>query len=73
MCEDDAWFFNNGFADELISLEKQLGLEPRDRMSILCIHDLHRTPRQYLPDIITSHDYVITDEPVLVFRKSKGG
>jgi hypothetical protein len=69
--EDEAWFLDNGFADELISLEKQLGPRLRDRMSVLCTYDLHRTPPQYLQDIIASHDYVITDEPVLVFKKSK--
>lgn len=70
--EDSTWLLNNGFADELLSLEKRLG--PRlddERMSVLCAYDSRQTPPQYLQEVIVFHDYVITDEPMLVFRKSK--
>lgn len=70
--EDNTWLLNNGFADELLSLEKRLG--PRlddERMSVLCAYDSRQTPPQYLQEVIVFHDYVITDEPMLVFRKSE--
>jgi len=65
----DAWFLNNGFSDELISLEKGLGPRLEDDLSVFCTYDLRKITSIHLYDIITSHDYVLLDNPLVVYGR----
>lgn len=67
--QDDAWFLNNGFSEELISLEKGLGPKLDEGMSVFCTYDLQRTSSVHLHDIITSHDYILLDSPMIVYGR----
>lgn len=70
--QDDAWFINNGFAEELMALEKGLGPKLEDGMSVFCTYDLQNTSSVHLHDIITSHDYVLLDNPMVVYGRRGG-
>lgn len=71
--QDDAWLLNNGFSDELISLEKGLGPKLEDGLSVLCTYDLQKISSVHLHDIIRSHDYVLLDNPMIVYGRCGRG
>jgi hypothetical protein len=66
--EEDSWFFANGFGKELMSLEESLSKHPREEMSVLCIYNLANLHVIPLQRILDSHSYVITDDPLMVYR-----
>lgn len=70
--EDDGWFFRNGFGDEIVSLEQVLGPQVKDKLSILCTYKLTDLSEAHLKKIAEAHSYVITDDPVMIY-KSGGG
>jgi len=70
--EDASWFFRNGFENEFLSAEEEIGRQVRDRISVLCSYDLgNMQNKEQLKRIIQSHGYVVIDEPLTVYRAEK--
>lgn len=65
--EEDSWFLQNGFENELLLLEDSLGPHPQDKVSVLCSYDLSNVSELQLRRLIEAHSIAITDEPFIVY------
>jgi hypothetical protein len=67
----DTWFFENGFEDEILSLEKAIG-KKREHGSItfLCSYYVPKLKEQQIKDVVQSHSYVIAEDGMLMAYKA---
>lgn len=68
--EDDSWFMNNGFSEEILNLERSLGPHLDEDMSVMCSYDLASLADEHLATIINSHSYLVTDRPIMLYSHS---
>lgn len=71
--EDLMWWFRNGFAGYALGLEKLCGRYLQDNISALCGYNISNVgngliDRESLNNLISSHGYVILDEPFSLYR-----
>ena len=69
--EDGTWWLRNDFADDYVRFEESLGKHIQNNLSILCGYDISTFNELYIEAIIASHNYVIIDEPMLIYKASK--
>jgi hypothetical protein len=78
--EDCSWFFRNGLTNEFLTAEKSIGTQIQDNISIMCSYDLSNVAatvdydndkqnNDLLKTIISSHKYVVLDEPFSIYRQ----
>jgi hypothetical protein len=78
--EDCSWFFRNGLTNEFLIAEKSIGTQIQDDISIMCSYDLSNVAatvdydndkqnNDRLKTIISSHKYVVLDEPFSIYRQ----
>lgn len=82
--EDCSWFFRNGLTNEFLTAEKSIGTQIKDNISIMCSYDLSNVAatvdydndkqnknknNDLLKTIISSHKYVVLDEPFSIYRQ----
>lgn len=71
--EDLLWWFRNGFAGYALGLEKLCGRYLQDNISALCGYNISNIGNGYIDresiiTLISSHGYVILDEPLSLYR-----
>jgi hypothetical protein len=71
--EDVMWWFRNGFAGYALGLEKLCGRYLQDNISALCGYNISNISnghldRESINTLISSHGYVILDEPFSLYR-----
>ncbi len=66
--EDLDWGLENGFADLVVEFETSTGRNFRENISHLCGYNVTRFSEKHAQTIVESHGYVITDEPLIVYR-----
>ena len=68
--DDSTWFLNNGLRDEIILAEKGDPKYTEDpRLMMLCTYNiLNMRDAQTIKEIMTAHNHVILDSPLIVYR-----
>lgn len=69
--EDDTWLMARGLEDKVLSTEKMLGRQVDPKLSLFCMDQRRNLKDATLVKLITSHGYVLLDEPA--FRLYKWG
>jgi hypothetical protein len=65
---EDSWFFEKGYVEEILNLEKAVGRRLQDNMCILCTYDISTLNEQQIRTLIETHSYVILDDPFMLYR-----
>jgi hypothetical protein len=65
--ENDNWWLNNGYIEQLQILEETLGRDFNDKISVLCAFDIselgHMDARAVMRNIVRCHSLVIIEDP----------
>ena len=65
--EEDTWFIENGFVEEILSVERRMGHALRDNMTVLCAYNIPKLKPEYLKQIIISHSHVILADAKMIY------
>jgi hypothetical protein len=69
--EDDTWLMARGLEDKVLTTEEMLGRQVDPKLSLFCMDQRKNLKDSALVKLITSHGYVLLDEPS--FRLYKWG
>jgi hypothetical protein len=69
--EDDTWLMARGLEDKVLSTEQMLGRQVDPKLSLLCMDQRRNLGDATMVRLITTHGYVLLDEPA--FRLYKWG
>lgn len=69
--EDDTWLMARGLEDKVLSTEQMLGRQVDPKLSLFCMDQRRNLGDATLVKLITTHGYVLLDEPA--FRLYKWG
>ncbi|HXV46426.1 MAG TPA: hypothetical protein VD736_07130 [Nitrososphaera sp.] len=69
--EDDTWLMARGLEDRILSTEEMLGRRVDPKLSLFCMDQRRNLGDATLVKLITTHGYVLLDEPA--FRLYKWG
>lgn len=61
--EDDTWLMARGLEDKVLSTEEMLGRQVDPKLSLFCMDQRRNLNDATLVKLITSHGYVLLDEP----------
>ncbi len=69
--EDDTWLMARGLEDKVLSTEEMLGRQVDPKLSLFCMDQRRNLSEATLVKLITTHGYILLDEPA--FRLYKWG
>lgn len=69
--EDDTWLMARGLEDKVLSTEEMLGRQVDPKLSLFCMDQRKNLTQSTMAKLITTHGYVLVDEPS--FRLYKWG
>ena len=69
--EDDTWLMDRGLEDRIMNTEEKLGRRVDPKLSLFCMDQRSNLGDATLVKLITTHGYVLLDEPT--FRLYKWG
>ena len=66
--EDATWWLRNCSPDQYIEFQKSLGRHIQDNISAACAYDISKIDNEYLPTVMSSHNYIIFDQPFVIYK-----
>jgi len=68
--EDDTWLMKRGLKKEVLDTEKALGKEVDKNLSLFCMDHRHNLndDEDTIATLIKAHGYVLTDEPIALYK-----
>ena len=70
--EDDTWLMARGLEHKVLSTEEMLGRQVDPKLSLFCMDQRRNLRDETLVKLITSHGYVLLDEPSFTLYKWGG-
>jgi hypothetical protein len=70
--EDDTWLMARGLEDKVLNTEEMLGRQVDPKLSLFCMDQRRNLRDATLVKLITSHGYVLLDEPSFMLYKWGG-
>lgn len=70
--EDDTWLMARGLKDKVLSTEEMLGRQVDQKLSLFCMDQRKNLTDSTLVKLITTHGYVLVDEPSFQLYKWGG-
>jgi hypothetical protein len=71
--EDATWWLRNCSPDEYVESQKSLGKHIQDNMSATCAYDISKIDNEYLRAVMSSHNYIIFDQPFVIYKNMSYG
>jgi hypothetical protein len=71
--EDAIWWLRNYSPDQYLEFQKSLGRHIQNNMSAMCAYDISKIDNEYLRTIISSHNYIIFDQPFVIYKNMSDG
>lgn len=71
--EDATWWLRNCSPDEYVEFQKSLGKHIQDNMSATCAYDISKIDNEYLRAVMSSHNYIIFDQPFVIYKNMSYG
>ena len=71
--EDATWWLRNCSPDEYVEFQKSLGRHIQDNMSATCAYDISKIDNEYLRTVMSSHNYIIFDQPFVIYKNMSYG
>ena len=59
--------------DQYLEFQKSLGRHIQNNMSAMCAYDISKIDNEYLRTIISSHNYIIFDQPFVIYKNMSDG
>lgn len=70
--EDDTWLMARGLKDKVLSTEEMLGRQVDRKLSLFCMDQRKNLDDSTLVKLITTHGYVLVDEPSFALYRWRG-
>lgn len=70
--EDDTWLMAKGLEDKVLSTEQMLGRQVDPKLSLFCMDQRRNLGDATMVRLITTHGYVVLDEPAFMLYKWGG-
>jgi hypothetical protein len=71
--EDATWWLRNCSPDQYVEFQKSLGRHIEDNISAACAYDISRIDNEYLRTVMSSHNYIIFDQPFVIYENMSYG
>jgi hypothetical protein len=71
--QDATWWLRNCSPDQYIEFQKSLGRHIQDNISAACAYDISKIDNEYLRTVMSSHNYIIFDQPFVIYKNMSYG
>jgi len=71
--EEATWWLRNCSPDEYVEFQKSSGRRIQDNVSATCEYDISKIDNEYLCAVMSSHNYIILDQPFVIYKNMSYG